>query len=197
MELGKYHKQNQNRITLLSEQDWNIVLNKCKVHIKWKLRQKTLSGAHTASRLGVDPIDHYLGISYEKILTGEWEWKEGYTLLEQMIRIIDSYISAEVEKKKTKKEQSFKVDYFDNDNKFYDRVDPPDSMEEEMVYTEKLQIIENAIKGDSQLEILMDAVKEGMKRAEIAALMDLHPRQLEKVRERLIRTVRNYQSSLK
>ena len=196
MELGEYYKQNQNRIALLSERDWKIALKKCKEHIKWKLKQKTLSGAHSASRLGTDPVDHYLEISHEKILSGEWEWKDEYSLVEQMIRIIDSYISTEVEKRKTKKEQSFKVDFIDIENEFYDLADPPDSMEEEAIYAEKLQKIENAIKGDSQLELFMVAVREGMKRADIADLLDLQPRQLDKVRERLLRTVRIYQSSL-
>lgn len=195
MELGEYYKQNQARIALLSERDWKIALKKCKNHIKWKLRQKTLSGAHSAERLGVDPVDHYLGISYEKILFGEWEWKEQYSLVEQMIRIINSYISTEVEKKKTKKEQSFKVDYTDNEDEFYDREGPPDPDEEDTIYTDQLHKIETAIKGDSQLELFIGAVKEGMKRADIAMLLELQPRQLDKLRERLIRTVRNYQSS--
>lgn len=196
MVLGEYYKKNQNRIALVDEANWKVALKKCKEHIRWKLKQKTLSGAHSASRLGADPIEHYLGIAYEKILIGEWEWKKEYSLVEQMIRIIDSYISTEVEKKKTKKEESLKVEYIDIDKEFYDLVDPPDSVQEEALYAEKLQKIENAIKGDSQLELFLDSVKEGMKRADIAELLDLRPRQFDKVRERLLRRVRTYQSSL-
>ena len=197
MELGEYYKQNQGRITLLSERDWKVALKKCKDHIKWKLRQKTLSGAHSASRLGADPVDHYLGISYEKILSGEWEWKEEFSLVEQMIRIVDSYISAEVEKKKTKKEKSLKIGYKDIESEFYDLAEPPDSSDEEGEFNERLKIINDAIKGDSQLELFMEAVKEGMKRSDVAAMLDLQPRQLDKVRERLFRKIRTYQSSLK
>jgi len=196
MVLGKYYEKNQNRIALVDEANWKVALKKCKEHIRWKLKQKTHSGAHSASRLGADPIEHYLGIAYEKILFGEWEWKKEYTLVEQMIRIIDSYISTEVEKKKTKKEESLKVDYFDIENEFYNLVDPPDSLKEEALYAEKLQKIENAVKGDSQLELFLDSVKEGLKRADIAELLDLRPRQLDKLRERLFRKVRTYQSSL-
>lgn len=195
MELGEYYNQNQSKFALLDEQDWKIALNKCKRHIKWKLKQKTISGAHSSARLGEDPIDYYLGISYEKILSGDWEWKDNYSLAEQMIRIINSYISKEVEKKNTKREQSFKVDYKDIVYEFYDIIDHPDSIEEEQIYAEKLQKIETAIKGDLQLELLIDAVKEGMKRADIAILLEIKPRQLDKVRERLIRKVGNYQSS--
>lgn len=197
MELGEYYKQNQYRIASLDEQDWKVALKKCKDHIKWKLRQKTLSGAHSASRLGADPVEHYLGISYEKILTGEWEWKKEYSLIEQMIRIADSYISTEVEKKKTKKEESFKIGYTDLEGEFYDLLEPPDSSEEEAIFAEKLKVIDDAIRGDSQLEVFMDAVREGMKRAEIAAMLDIQPRQLDKVREKLFRRVKAHQSSLK
>jgi hypothetical protein len=197
MELGEHYKKNQDRIASLSDADWTVALKKCKDHIKWKLRQKTLYGAHSASRLGTDPIDHYLGISYEKILIGDWEWKDEYSLLEQMIRIVDSQISTEVEKTKSQKEETFKTVYTDVEKEFYDLVDPPDSAEEEAIFAEKILQIEEAISGDSQLELFMEAVKEGMKRTDIAALLDLQPRQLDKVRERLMRKVKNYQSSNK
>lgn len=197
MELGEYYKKNHGRIASLSEADWKVALKKCKDHVKWKLRQKTLSGAHSASRLGTEPVDHYLGISYEKILAGEWEWKDEYSLTEQMIRIVDSYINTEVEKKKTQKENSFKTVYKDTEFEFYDLADPPDSTDEEAIFTERLKQIEEAICGDLQLELFMEAVKEGMKRSDIAGMLDLHPRQLDKVKERLMRKVRGYQSSKK
>lgn len=193
MELGDYYKQNQKRIVSINETDWKVALIKCKDHIKWKLRQKTLSGAHSSSRLGVDPVNHYLGISYEKILSGDWEWKEEYSLSEQMIRIADSYISTEVEKEKSKKGKSFQLMYRDIDKEFYDLVDPPTSSEEEVLHISRLQQVEHAIQGDYQLELFMEAVKEGMKRSEIAVLLDISPRQLDKVRERLLRKVLNYQ----
>lgn len=193
MELGEYYKQNQKRFVSLNEADWKVALKKCKDHIKWKLKQRTLSGAHSASRLGGDPVDHYLGISYEKIISGEWEWKEEYSLPEQMIRIADSYISTEVEKVKSKKGKSFQIMYQDIENEFYDLVDPPTSSEEEALHIQRLQQIENAIQGDYQLELFMEAVKEGMKRSDIAVLLDISPRQLDKVRERFIRRVLSYQ----
>lgn len=195
MELGEYYKKNQNRIASLSDADWKVALKKCKDHIRWKLKQKTLFGAHSASRLGADPVEHYLGISHEKILFGEWEWKDDYSLTEQMIRIVDSYISTEVEKKKTQKEKSFKTLYKHIEEEFYDLVDPPDSTEEEAIFAERLQLIMGAIKGDAQLELFMEAIKERMKRCDVAVILDIQPRQLDKVREKLMRRVRSYQSS--
>lgn len=192
MVLGKYYEQNLRKLAQVSESDWRVALKKCEVHITWKLKQKTLSGAHAASRLGADAVENYLGIAYEKILAGDWEWKEGHTLTEQMIRIANSVISTEVEKIKTKKEESFGITYSDIENNFYDLAVLTDSDEEESKFTEKLQNIYDAIKGDTQLELLMDGVKEGMKRVEIATLLDLQPRQFDKLRERLIRKVKSF-----
>jgi hypothetical protein len=194
MKLGEYNKKNQARIISINEADWKVALKKCKDHIKWKLKQKTLSGAHSASRLGADSVEHYLGISYEKILYGEWEWKDDFSLAEQMIRIADSCISREVEKKKSIKETFFSVQYRNIEEEFYDLTDPPNSSEEKG-YEQKLRQIEEAISGDVQLEIFIEAVKEGRKRSDIAAILDLQPRQLDKVREKLIRKVRAYISS--
>jgi len=197
MELEEYYYQNQDRIATVQEREWKVALKKCQEHIKWKLRQKTLSGAHAGSRLGADPIDHYLGLAYEKIISGEWEWKENYSLVEQMIRIVDSYINTEVEKSKTKKEKSTKISYKDIEGDFYDLTDSPDSSEEEAILAGRLEIIKKAINGDSQLELFMESVREGLKRSEVAEMLDLQPRQLDKVRERLIRKVRKYNSSQK
>lgn len=197
MELEKYLKKNQDKIASLTEADWKVALKKCKEHIQWKLKQKTLSGAHSASRLGSDPVDHYLGVSYEKILLGEWEWKDDYSLSEQMIRIVDSHINTEVEKSKTQKEKSFETFYRDVEVEFYSLTDPPDSKEEEVIFAERLQLVENAVKGDSQLELFLEAVREGMKRSDVAAILDIQPRQLDKVKEKLMRRVRNYQSPKK
>lgn len=192
MKTGQYYYNNQKRIAELTEADWRVALAKCKEHIKWRLRQKTLSGAHSASNLGADPEDHYLGLSYEKILTGEWEWKEEYTLAEQMIRIVNSYISKEVEKATSVKGGLFKIIYKDVEEEFYDVVDPPESTLENNINEARLQSIEAAVCGDEQLEFLVEALKEGKKRTEIAELLDILPRQLDKIREKLIRRVKNH-----
>ncbi len=197
MELGEYYYKNQDRIATIKELEWKVALKKCGDHIKWKLRQKTLSGAHSSSRLGADPVDYYLGLAYEKIITGEWEWKENHSLIEQMIRIVNSYINTEVEKSKTKKEKSTKISYKDIEGDFYDLTDPPDSSNEEAIFTGRLEIINQAINGDSQLELFLESVREGFKRSEVAEMLEIEPRQLDKVRERLIRKVKKYNSSQK
>jgi len=189
MKLGKYYYQNREKTDRLTDTDWKVALTKCKEHLRWKLRQKTLSGAHSSSILGMDAIDHYLGIAFEKILNGEWEWKEAYTLGQQMIRIADSAITKSVEKSKTNKSEALKVKYIDVEQKFYDLAEPPDENDDEE-FSKKLKDIEDAITGDIHLALMVDAIKEGKKRVEIADLLDLNVRQFDKLREKLIRRVK-------
>ncbi|MEB0277203.1 hypothetical protein [Mucilaginibacter sp. 10B2] len=191
--MGKHYQANQERISKLSEREWKIALKKCEDHLKWKLKQKTLYGAHTADNLGEDPIDYYLAVGYEKILSGEWEWKPQYELADQMIRIIDSTINTEVEKVKTPKAASFDIQYVDPEDDFYNRLNPLVYDEEDKVlYEKRIVIIEAAIKGDTDLEYMWEAVKEGKKRKEIAELFEIEPKQLSKLRERFIEKVQKF-----
>jgi hypothetical protein len=197
MKAAKYFNSNQNRVATLTDDDWRVALKKCKEHIKWRLKQKTLSGAHSSSNLGSDPIEHYLGLSYEKILLGEWEWKQEFSISEQMIRIVDSCVSKEIEKTTTNKSDLFKLIYIDIEQEFYDLTDPPETTLEKNVNEAILQSIETAVSGDEQLEFIVEALKEGKKRTEIADLLDIKPRQFDKLREKLIRRINNPQPSPK
>lgn len=191
MKLGKYYHQNREKTDRLTDSDWKIALTKCKEHLRWRMRQKTLSGAHSSSTLGMEAIDHYLGIAFEKILNGEWEWKDIYTLGQQMIRIADSAISKSIEKSKTNKSEALNVKYIDVEQEFYDLAEPPEENEDKE-FSMKLKDIEDAIAGDIQLELMVDAIKEGKKRVEIADLLDLTVRQFDKLREKLIRRVKQH-----
>lgn len=195
MEVGEYYEANHTKIATLSDKDWRVALAKCKKHIRWRLRQRTLFGAHSPSNLGADPIDYYLGIAYEKILAGKWEWKEEYSLSEQMIRIANKFISDEVVKFKSEKGQSFKLVYKDIEEEFYGLANAPPEIDE-AEYEEKLRTIEAAVAEDSQLSIMVEALKEGHKRSDIAALLDIQPRQLDKLKEKLERKVKNYNPSV-
>lgn len=191
MKIGKYYYHNQKKTDQLTDTEWRIALAKCKEHLRWRMKQKTLSGAHSSSNLGMEAIDYYLGIAFEKILSGEWEWKDEYTLGQQMIRIADSAISKNVDKIKTEKHEALQIKYIDVEQEFYDLAEPPDDSNND-VTTENLKTIENAVAGDPQLELMVEAIKEGCKRAEIAALLDLNVRQFDKLKEKLIRRVKQY-----
>lgn len=196
MKLGKYYQRNRKKTDQLTDSDWKVALKKCKEHLKWKLQQKTLSGVHGSSNLGIDAVDYYLGMAFEKILNGTWEWKDSYTLGQQMIRIADSSISTSVEKAKTDKYEALQVKYVDVEQEFYDLAEPPDE-DCEQEFSKRLKNIEDAIVGDLQLEIMYEAIKEGNKRVEIAQILELDVRQFDKLREKLIRRVKQYTADTK
>lgn len=197
MEVGQYYYLNQRRLIGLTDADWRVALSKCKEHIKWRIKQKTLSGAHSASNLGAEAVDHYLGIAYEKILSGEWEWKEEFSLGQQMIRVAGSYISKEVEKAISAKGDSFKIVYKDVEEEFYDQTILPTDDTEEQEVDSRLKAIETAAAGDEELEFMIEGLKEGKKRADIAELLGIGVRQVDKLREKLMRKIKKLQPSVK
>lgn len=193
MELGKYYINNQNRFEELSNDDLRVAFKKCKDHIKIRIKQKTLYGAHTEKNLGENPLDYYFNFAIEKLLSGAWEWKEGRNLSEQLIRIVNSQISKEVKKVKTDKHQKIVLEYEDIENTFYDLGEMPEETESvEADYGYKLKLIEEAIVGDSELVDFFEAVRAEYKPAEIAELLGKTIKQLGKIKERLFRRVNSY-----
>jgi len=195
MSLGTYYYQNQKKLCSVSDTEWRVAIHKTKRHISLKVKQKTLSGVHAGARLGAEALDHYLGISYEKIINGNWEWKETFSLAEQMIRIVDSEINKEVEKSKTVKAKEMKLISTPSTEDFYSTIDAESSEDDSNECEKQLKIVEAAAKEDIQLEIMLEAVKEGKKRAEIADLLEINPKQLDKLREKLIAKARTLQSA--
>lgn len=191
MDVGEFYEKNFKRLTALSDDDWRVAIKKCKSHVQWRLKQKTLYGAHTSTNLGSDPVDYYVNLGTDKVLSGEWEWKLKFSLSEQLIRIVDSAISKEVEKVRAKKASEFKIEYTE-DVEFYDLEDIQDQGSEQD-YLQRVDSIEKAIKGDDQLEEMWDCIKNLYKRSEIAELMGLTPKQFDKLKERFIEKVRKSQ----
>jgi len=194
LETGKYFESNHKKLESISdiENQWAVAIFKCREHIRHRLKKKTLYGAHTEERLGMDPFDYYLDYAYSAILSGNWEWKNKYSLSEQMVVIVESTLSTEVEKTKTTKAKENKTVLVD-DKLFYNMEDRPTEvdMTREILYAKQISVIEDAIKEDSELEFFWDCIKESMKRVEIAELMEKTPKQLDKVRERLINKIKN------
>lgn len=196
LEPGKYFEKNQKRLDSLPdiEREWAIALEKCRKHILFRIKKKTLYGAHTTQRLGELPEGYYLFYAYDAILSGRWDWKDRYTLSEQLIVIVDSTISTEVEKMDTIKEQENKIKVINGDMDVLFYYHDEDNVEieaaREILFAKQVSVVEELIKGDDDLEYFWEGIKEGMKRVDIAALMDKTPKQLDKVRERFIKKIR-------
>lgn len=194
MELGPYYQSNQKKLAVITDNEWRDALAKCVKHLSIKLRKKTLYGAHAGSRLGAEASDHYISLAYERIISGEWEFQEGMDIAEQMIRIIASYMSKAVEHSKTEKATAFQVRYTDIEEEFYEKeIDSGGSELYEKLYAMMVTDIDEAVQDDDELYFIWEAIKEGKTRAEIAALLDKTVRQFDKLREKLIRTVKKKQ----
>ena len=90
------------RLLAVTREDWKDILSKCYTHIEIRLLGRTKWGAHCEQRLSMSAQDFYVGGAVQGIFTFKWEWKYSlYSLEEQLIRIIDSLISKEVEKYKS------------------------------------------------------------------------------------------------
>ncbi|GAA4334919.1 hypothetical protein [Flaviaesturariibacter amylovorans] len=194
MELGPYYQRNQKKLAAITDKEWQEALAKCVKHLSIKLRKKTLYGVHAASRLGAEASDHYISLAYERIISGEWEFKDGMDIAEQMIRIIGSYMSKAIEHSQTERANLSRVTYSEIDEEFYEReIDSGANEIYEKVYAIMVGDVDEAVKDDEELFFIWDAIKEGKTRSEIAALMDKTVRQFDKLREKLIRTVKKKQ----
>ncbi|MEO7982538.1 MAG: hypothetical protein ABI688_00525 [Bacteroidota bacterium] len=166
--------------------------------MKTRLYKRTLFGAHTEERLGMDPTDYYVSFAYDAIIGGNWEWKSGRELGKQLIRIAENRIGKEVDKFRTSNDGKFSaagdlIDGLDTGDHFYS-LDPPPvnpSIVQEAMYAKKIAIIEEAIKGDENLEMFWECIKDGMKRDAIATFMEKKPKQIDKLREKLIDKIKS------
>lgn len=195
MSLGPYYHRNQEKLASITSTQWEDALARCIRYIELKLKRKTLYGAHTGSRLGAEAVDHYISLAYEKIISGEWDFKDNRDLAEQMMRIIGSAISKSVEQSKTEKAEASRVEYISIEDEFYEKeIDSGEQVEVyEKMYALMVEQVDDAVKDDIELAIIWDAIKEGKKRAEIAELLDKDPRQFDKLRDKLIKMVKKQQ----
>ena len=203
--IGKFYEFNSKKLDGVSSLEWKIAFKKCEKHLFFKLMNKTKFGAHTTENLGIPAKDYYLEYAYSSIIDGFWEWKEEFDLPEQLIRIIDSRISTVVKsfrdakKKDEKREDEGKyplkstIRSQDIENTFYnlqseDEIDEDELIEIEKDYSKIETFIEES-KGED-IKTFWECAKEGYKRAEIAEIMEITPKQLDKVKEKFLRQVR-------
>ena len=87
-----------NELSEVSNRDWKAVRDRLAEFIRRRVGRNTRYGAHSESYLGMPAVDYYLGESVIRLLGGQWRWKEGLSLYEQLERIAGSLMSKQVEK---------------------------------------------------------------------------------------------------
>lgn len=88
------------RLSKVSEKEWTDTLNALYGFVGNKCKWYMAEGALSERSLGEDAISHFAHEAILKLWDCCWEWKEEYTLFEQLKRIIGSLISEEIRKYK-------------------------------------------------------------------------------------------------
>lgn len=184
---GKYFESNQKKLGAIDDNTLKVAISKCKKHIESKLWQRTLYGVHTSANLGEDPVRFYFEDAIDAVISGRWEWKDKFDLANQLIRIVDSKISTEIEKSKTTKAQSLQLEFIDPETELYkfDQSDNSNESELRENCERQISIIECALKDDPTMVEIFEYIKAGYKRSEIAEIMEITPKRYDKLIEQL------------
>ena len=200
-----FFESNSIKLNTVSSVEWEIALRKAEKHLNYRLWNRTSFGAHTSKNLGVPAKEYYLNFAYMSVIYGNWEWKDDFDLPQQLIRIIDSRISTVVEsykKAKDKNEERLKDGKYqlttaevaqDIESTFYDLKGDEEISEEDLLkveeqYEELEQFISET--DDDDLIMFWECVKEGYTRKDIAELIGKTPKQLDKIKEKLLRQIK-------
>lgn len=185
----KRHEQVLQQLESITDDQWRATAKRCKDHIRMRTYMKTAVGAHSSDNLGMSPFDYYYVGAVEKLFKGTWDWKfELYSIEVQIIRIIDSMISDEIRKTFTAKKQSVKLNYVDAEENLFQfptDIDIQQTQENEKEFNRQISMIQEAIKGDRDLELLFLCIQQGYKPSEIAREMNIDIKAVYKVTERL------------
>ena len=200
IETGEYFDWNHQKLDALPnlEGEWAAAIEKCRREVSIRLCRRMHFGAHSATRLGVDAIVYYVQFAYDAILNGTWQWKDDFTLSQQLCRIAGSVIDTEVKKFKTEQQKSVQqVKYAGTFDDLTTYLYQPDELPatfndmDQLILDKKIQDIEDIIKGNTNCEVFWECIKEGMKPAEIALIMDKTKDQVYKLREVFIKKIQS------
>ncbi len=195
MEKEKYTLK---RLTELCEDEWIVAIEKCRRLIDLRVRGRTKFGCHSENYLGMSPFDYYIYEAINKLYSGAWEWKEEYSISEQMCRIVGSLISENVRKYRLEQEKnssSIKTQIPIENIGFFNMVDfdeDTQSAEKEKFYEYQIDTIMEAIDGNEDMETLFLYITEGKSSDEICNETGWEKKKLYRVTDHLKSKVKNY-----
>lgn len=175
----------------IPDKEWVSIIDKLTSYVFFKLKGKTLYGAHTESNLGVEPVSYYVDSAIEKLFSLKWKWKyKKYTIQEQLQIIVGSMLSSNVEKYKTNKiELSFQ------------NSDVLAISEETEEFNANYELFREALiecsKDDGELQLYVTAFDECNSFDEIVKLLEFDKKKLYTLQKKLTRRITNYLKSKK
>ena len=186
------------RLARVSKHQWREVFNSLTRHISKKLKAqevegphktvilvggRTQSGAHSDLALGCNALLHYQGEVVKALFHCEKEWKEGYTLEEQAIEIVDELMKEKVNEWKRHKKRWGMPKELDMET----LKDEDDMAEEDSVRVAHLQMMWDAAEGEPELERYVEALDHNEKLDGVCEELNISKRQADYLRKKLIR----------
>lgn len=186
MDNDKEILQHLNSITDI---EWWDVVDKLTTYVHFKLKGRTLFGAHSEKILGGNPVDYYVDEAIGKLFSLEWKWQfEKYSLLEQLQRVVGSMISTNVEKYKTKKEDIILMEE--------DKLISMEKSEINDYDVEYYEIFKNALeecsKDDEDLQLYVMALDECISFDEMVTATGFEKKKLYVLQKKMTRRVATY-----
>lgn len=181
------------RLHSIPDSEWAVVIDKLTTFVYFKLKGKTLFGAHSEQNLVVNPVDYYVDDAVGKLFSLEWEWQfEIYSLLDQLKRIAGSMISTNVEKYKTKmerKEQSIPTEE-ETLNALAEKNDNDDG--DNKIYQKFQEALEHCSEDDEELQLYVLALLECNTFDEMCVELGWEKKKLYALQKKMTRRMINY-----
>ena len=177
------------RLHAISDKEWVEVIDKLTTYVHFKLKGKTLFGAHTEQNLGVNPMDYYVDEAIAKLFSLEWKWQfEKYSLIDQLKRIVGSMLSTNIEKYKAKKEHVYPTDD-ETLNALVEKENIEDNDKTHKLFQEALEVCS---KDDEELQLYVFALNECDSFEEMSYSLGWEKKKLYSLQKKMTRRITKY-----
>jgi len=188
--MGK-DKEILERLHAIKDKEWLAILDKLTVFVRFKLKGKTIFGAHSEQNLGIEPVEYYVDEAIGKLFGLEWEWQfEKYSLIDQLKRIVGSMISTSVENYRKKKE---KVMPIENEilSALVEKVNPHNE-NEDVNYQLFTEALEKCSQDDDELQLYVMALDECNSFDDMSIELGWEKKKLYSLQQKMTRRVIKY-----
>ena len=177
------------QLNAISDNEWVDVIDKLTTYVHFKLKGRTIFGAHSEQNLGINPVEYYVDDAIGKLFSLEWKWQfEKYSLLEQLQRVVGSMISTNVEKFKAKKESIILMD----EEKLVSLEKSEIDGNEVQYYEVFKQALEECSKDDEELQLYVMALDECASFDEMVETTGIEKKKLYVLQKKMTRRVTKY-----
>ncbi|MFA7105614.1 MAG: hypothetical protein WC165_10850 [Dysgonamonadaceae bacterium] len=173
----------------LSQREWSIVVDRLFKYVFYKLNNKTDFGAHSEHNLMINPADYYVTNAIEKLITGSWKWKREFSIDEQLKRIVNSLLSAEIRAYELKHENENILSYDKNPFVLETLIDKDDS---DLNHKILFAAMEECTKNDKELRSFVRAYDDCNTFDDMQSKLGWSKKKLYALQKKLTRKIKSY-----